>query len=242
MSEEILYGFPERPINFGKAFRIDHVWLQEQKRIGRSDAAIAQELGTSASAIANARHRHGITRASGQALPNRGGRAKLPVDIDWLEEQKRLGRSDLELTKELGVSASTIIRRRRAYNIGCCRPARPNPLLPDADWLREQKEMGRADSDIAKELGVRTDNIASYRQALHIPGLTTSLLHRLEQMNLDIQWLKEQKDNGRSDAAIAEELRCSYHTIMRVRRKLGVASLHDKRVSKPDVLIHQLGD
>jgi transcriptional regulator with XRE-family HTH domain len=90
--------------------------------LGRADSAIAAELGVPKSIVQRARYRHGITRASGLVNTTTGGGKKIHIDIEWLRQQKRLGRSDLKIAEELGVSRSTVYQLRKREGIDWTNP------------------------------------------------------------------------------------------------------------------------
>jgi len=118
MDKEIIFGFGDRPLELPKDSYIDPDWLREQKVLGRTDAAIAAELGVPKSMVLNTRYRYGINRASGAVRPRNGPTKKIHIDVRWLAQQKRLGRSDMKIAEELGVSRSTVFQLRKRECIG----------------------------------------------------------------------------------------------------------------------------
>ncbi len=150
MSEEILYGFPERPGTIPKGFNVDPDWLKEQKVKGRTDADIGAQLGVSASTIYNTRLAYGIRITCNRGKKRRGK----AIDPAWLREQKSLGRSDAQIAETLGVSVSSIAYARKVNGIEPGSKHGQNMISIDLPWLKEQKRLGRSDADIAAELGV----------------------------------------------------------------------------------------
>ena len=93
------------------------------------------------------------------------------IDVEWLREQKKLGRSDKEIAKELGISSPVIGQMRAKHNI---QNSVKSPLnnrkrvIIDPTWLVEQKKKGRSDKEIATELSCCTRTVFLKRKQFGI--------------------------------------------------------------------------
>lgn len=155
MSEEILYGFPERE----KKPKLDRGWLKKQLQAGASVRKIAEESGYSRQAIYDVIKRYNLKVISRNEL-----------HADWVRKQKALGRSDRDIAEELGLSRGTIRKIRAKHNIQNSKSSSLNRRRIEIDpkWLAGQKKKGRSDRDIAEELGCHVGTVFQKRKQLGI--------------------------------------------------------------------------
>ena len=137
----------------------DEEWLGAQLAAGRTQAAIAAEVGCSAVTVAFYREVLDLPR------PRRFPQLDEP---GWLAAQLAAGRSQPEIAKTLGCSRQTVVRRVAALQlqVGVPRYGR----LEEPGWLAAQLEAGRLQADIAAEVGCAVATVIRHRQILGIPS------------------------------------------------------------------------
>jgi transposase len=153
------------------------------------------------------------------------------IDPLWLKQQLLGGVSIAEISRKSGYSRQAIYNNIKRYRLRT-----PKRTDIDPGWLRAQKELGRSDREIAAELGVHLQTIGKIRSKHNIQTSVKSPLNNRKRVNFDAQWLAEQKDNGRSDREIAEEIGCSPGTIYTKRKFLGIGQNYHRKYNsyRPD--------
>ena len=149
---------------------------------------------------------------------------KRNIDPSWLKQQLLAGASISEISRESGYSRQAIYNNIKRYRLRI-----PKRTDIDPGWLRAQKEIGRSDGEIAKELGVHLQTIGKIRSKHNIQTSIKSPLNNRKRVNIDAQWLAEQKEKGRSDREIAEDLGCSPGTIHAKRKLLGIGQNYHRK-------------
>jgi AraC-like DNA-binding protein len=125
---------------------------------------IGRRNGASKTTIAGLARDYGIRRRTPAE-----NRPPLPVDRDWLYEQYMTRNKPLaSIATELGMSVTSLTRRRKALGIPSRRQQAPLPV--DRDWLREQYwTRNRPLAGIAAELGTSTRTVNRWVKAFGIP-------------------------------------------------------------------------
>lgn len=124
---------------------------------GMSDAQIAEAVGATRKAIANWRAKRNLPRVQ-------NGRLR----VDAGSEEKRMelyrqGLNDCQISRELGVTDTSIRLWRKARGLPSNRPV--NRLTPEQAALRMQMyEAGASDREIGEALGLNPNNVNVWRQ------------------------------------------------------------------------------
>jgi replication initiation and membrane attachment protein DnaB len=76
-------------------------------------ASIAKELGLNPGTIGNIRAKYNIQNSKKSTL----NRKRTEIDPKWLAEQKKKGKSDREISEELGCHPGTVFQKRKQLGI-----------------------------------------------------------------------------------------------------------------------------
>lgn len=231
MDDEISYGLPARVV-------LEPVWLREQLGSGASIPDIVRQTGYSPAHIRRRIKELGLELPRETPIPSKRDKKVDPppppekfkgIGRDWLEQQLDKGYSVTEIAGQIGYSTQRVYQYIRKYHLRIRKRTDIDPK-----WLKKQIEKGRSDHDIAQELGVCKDTVFKIRKRYDIPDCRKYRPYQLERIIVDPAWLREQKDLGRSDREIAEELGCSYATVFNRRKRMGIGqSYHKKRLVHP---------
>jgi len=125
---------------------------------------IGRRNGASKATVAGLAREYGIRRRTPAE-----NHPPLPADSDWLREQYMTSNRPLaDIAAELGISVTSLTRRRRTLGIPSRRQQAPLPV--DRDWLREQYwSRNRPLADIAAELSVTVRTVNRWVKTFGIP-------------------------------------------------------------------------
>lgn len=156
-------------------------WVEE----GKTDAWIAEELGSRVSSVQSFRRRNGIDKRYRRGRPD-------PAQVaSWVGD----GKSDDAIGRRLGMTAQSVASFRSRHGI-----LRPSVWDAEAEgkvraWIRE----GRTSGWIARQLGTTEGSVADFKKRRKIRTGRVDFLAREGDVR---RWV----DEGRSDHWISERL------------------------------------
>lgn len=217
----------EIPSGFSKRKEIDVAWLKNQLNSGATIADITKLTGYSNDYIRKTikelgldlrkeAHISGLNDSKVEAVPDpqKSGcadrvRGKQELDIcNYTDEVlKKMKHSQQLINDYYDKHRHEILKQTDAY-----------PL-----WYKEQKQEIKYNGVLARIWSTIRSIIRPFRRKQQIPSSKKYHIAETGRIMIDPVWLKDQKDKGRSDREIAEEIGCSPATILKRRKKLGIS-------------------
>ena len=186
------------------------------KQLGTcTDAEIAQKMGVSRERIRTARKLNGIPRFE-------------TLKPDWASVADRIGKEpDSTIAKELGVSATAVLRYRTSHKMPLVHTSTERTLDFREDVPANWREMLGKVSDyrLVRQWGVALSPIIRIRNKLGIPPFVPRAAVKADWKDpaLVARLGKE------TDASLAKSLGLSISTVTARRRSLGIAPLNPKK-------------